>query len=144
MDFFMSSESDGRYDNFEESLRITSNEVELQIKNFVKDKSYGNEIQDLSIIPIIIKFDENMEKEGWFKERILFKKAKNQGDIRLRVNYDKFVKGDDNTKKLLLIDNVIKSIRELSKKIKSGFNAKQLEYDILKLFNLTIVDLEKL
>lgn len=85
-----------------------------------------------------------MEKEGWFKERILFKKAKNQGDIRLRVNYDKFVKGDDNTKKLLLIDNVIKSIRELSKKIKSGFNAKQLEYDILKLFNLTIVDLEKL
>lgn len=144
MDFFMSSESDSRYENFEESLRIISNKIELQIKNFIKDKFYGNEIKDLSIIPIIIKFDENMEKEGWFKEKITFKKAKNQGDIRLRVNYDKFVNGDENIKKLLLIDNVIKSIRELSKKAKNDFNAKQLENDILKLFNITLNDLEKL
>ena len=140
----MSSESDSRYENFEESLRIISNKIELQIKNFIKDKFYGNEIKDLSIIPIIIKFDENMEKEGWFKEKITFKKAKNQGDIRLRVNYDKFVNGDENIKKLLLIDNVIKSIRELSKKAKNDFNAKQLENDILKLFNITLNDLEKL
>ena len=85
-----------------------------------------------------------MEKEGWYKEKVQFKKKKKDADIRLRIDYDKFAKGDENTKKLLIIDNVIKSIRELSKKAKNDFNAKQLEDDILSLFDLKVEDLEKL
>jgi hypothetical protein len=140
----MSSESDSLYDNFEDILRKISNEIAEKIEDFVKDKNYGSEVEELSVISIIVKFDEQMEKEGWFKERVLFKKKKKETDIRLRIDYDKFVKGDENTKKLLLIDNVINSIRQLSKKAKTSFNAKQLEDDILNLFNLTITDLEKL
>ncbi len=144
MDFFMSAETDSRHDSFGDEFRRIRKEINDALKDFLRDKSYGNEIQDLSVIPIIIKFDEQMEKEGWFKEKITFKKVLNQGDVRLRIDYDKFVKGDDNTKKLLLIDNVIKSIRALSQKAKNDFDAKQLEDNILKLFNLTITDLENL
>ena len=57
----MSSESDSRYDNFEDALHIVSNDVETKIKNYLQDKSYGSEIEDISIIPIIIKFDKQME-----------------------------------------------------------------------------------
>ena len=144
MDFFMTYEIDSRYNNFGDILRKIGNDIEVKIKNFLKEKNYGTEIQDLSIIPIIIKFNEQMEKEGWFKEKITYKKSKNQADIRLKINYDKFVNGDEITKKLLLIHIIIKSIRELSKKAKNNFKANELEEDILKLFNLTISDLEKL
>lgn len=142
MKFFMSSESDSRYNNFQDDLRIIRNEIENKIKNFVENKEYGTELEDIGMIAIIIKFNEEMENEGWFKERVLFKKSKKDADIRLRVDYDKFVKGDNEKKKLLLIDNVIKSIRAISKKAKKDFRAQELENDILNLFNLSVKDLE--
>ena len=56
----------------------------------------------------------------------------------------KFVNGDEVLKKMLLIDNVIKSIRALSNKVKKDFNANEMENDILELFNLTNIDIENL
>jgi hypothetical protein len=140
----MSSESDNRYVDFQDDLSRISNEIENKIKNYVVDKEYGTELEDIGVIPIIIKFNEEMEKEGWFKERVLFKKSKKDADIRLRIDFDKFVKGDTEKKKLLLIDNVIRSVRAISKKAKKDFRAHELEADILKLFNLTAKDLEAL
>jgi hypothetical protein len=142
MKFFMSSESDSRYDDFGEALCRIRNELEPTIKNCIKDKDYGSEVEDFAVICIIIKFDKQMEAEGWFKERKLFKKKAKEADMRLRINYDKFVKGDDNIKRLLLIDNVIRSIQELGKLAKKDFHAEELQNDILKAFNLTIQDLQ--
>ena len=144
MKFFMSSESDGRYDNFEEPLRKISNEVESVIKGCIKDKDYGSEVEDFAVICIIIKFDKQMEAEGWFKERRLFKRKAKEADMRLRVDYDKFVKGDDTVKRLLLIDNVIRSVQELGKLAKKDFRAEELQEDILRVFNLSLRDLQKI
>jgi hypothetical protein len=143
MKFFMSSESDSRYDNFGESLRKVRNDIERQVINALGGNDYGKDVESLGIIPIIIKFDEQMEKEGWFKERVLFKRKQRDADLRLRINYDKFVKGNDDKKKLLLIDNIIKCIEALSKKAKD-FNAEKLIADILSLFNLRKEDLSAL
>jgi hypothetical protein len=143
MKFFMSSESDSRYDDFEESLRKIHNEIEKQVKNALEGNDYGNDIEQFGIIPIIIKFDEQMEKDGWFKDRVLFKRKKKEADLRLRINYDKFVKGNEETRKLLLIDNIIKSIEALSKKAKD-FKAEKLSNDILQLFNVKKEDLTAL
>ena len=144
MDFFMSGEIDGRYDSFQKETFLIINNLENKLKLYLKDKDYGIEVNKLNVITLIIKFDEEMEKEGWFKERILFKRKNRDSDIRLRVDYDKFVKGNEDTKKLLLIDNIVKSIRALSKKAKNDFNAKKLEEDVLNLFNVTVNDLEML
>ena len=143
MDFFMSSESDSRFDNFEEILREIRGDISRQLKDFLKDKNYGNGLSDISIMPIIIKIDENMEKEGLFKNRILYKQKSKEADIRLRINYDKFINGDKQVKRLLIIENIINSIREISKKVKEEFNAKKMEEDILNLFKLSIDDLDQ-
>ena len=142
MDFFMTSESDSRYDNFEESLRVIRNEIENTIKPVVEKRDYGKDVQLLAVIPIIIKFDQQMEDEGWFKERVLYKKKSKETDIRLRIDYVKFVKGNDNTKRLLLIDNIIKSIDRIVPKTKD-FDHKTLKEDILSVLNVSWDDLQK-
>lgn len=139
MKFFMSSESDGRYDDFEEPLRIISNEIEDTIKPFIEERSYGEDVTDISIISVIIKPD--LAKEGWFKERVLFKRKAKDADLRLRIDYDKFVKGNDETKRLLLIDNIMKSIEKLSVKTKD-FDSKKLQEDILSILNVTWEELK--
>lgn len=142
MKFFMSSEMDSRYDNFGESLRRVRKEIEPVIKKCLDDKNYGSEVEDFAVICIIMKFDKQMEADGWFKERRLFKRKTKEADMRLRIDYDKFVRGDDNVKRLLLIDNVIRSIQELSKLAKKDFRAEELQNDILKAFNLNMEDLQ--
>lgn len=139
MKFFMSSESDGRYDDFEEPLRIISNEIEDTIKPFIEERSYGEDVTDISIISVIIKPD--LAKEGWFKERVLFKRKAKDADLRLRIDYDKFVKGNDEIKRLLLIDNIMKSIERLSVKTKD-FDSKKLQEDILSILNVTWEELK--
>lgn len=139
MKFFMSSESDGRYDDFEEPLRIISNEIEDTIKPFIEERSYGEDVTDISIISVIIKPD--LAKEGWFKERVLFKRKAKDADLRLRIDYDKFVKGNDEIKRLLLIDNITKSIGKLSVKTKD-FDSKKLQEDILSILNVTWEELK--
>ncbi|MHC4926792.1 MAG: Imm44 family immunity protein, partial [Planctomycetota bacterium] len=103
MIFFMSSESDRRFDDFEEPLRRIRNEIEEKIKKYIENKDYGNEVSELSIIPIIVKFNKQMEEEGWFKERKLFKRKSKDADVRLRIDYDRLVNGNNNVKKMLLI-----------------------------------------
>jgi hypothetical protein len=143
MKFFMSSESDSRFDDFGESLRKVHNEIERQIKNALEGTDYGSGVESFGIIPIIIKFDEQMEKDGWFKERVLFQRKQKAADLRLRINYDKFVKGNEETRKLLLIDNIVKSIEAFSKRTKD-FKAEKLIQDILSLFSVTREDLSAL
>ncbi|MHC4552292.1 MAG: Imm44 family immunity protein [Planctomycetota bacterium] len=140
MIFFMSSESDRRFDDFEEPLRRIRNEIEEKIKKYIENKDYGNEVSELSIIPIIVKFNKQMEEEGWFKERKLFKRKSKEADVRLRIDYDRFVNGNNNVKKMLLIGNIIKSIEALSSKARD-FKAQELVNDILKLFGLNREDL---
>ena len=142
MKFFMSAEYDGRYDDFDKSLRESQNSIEKIIKDLIENRSYGGAVKNFSVIPIVIKFDPKMEKEGWFEDRVLFKKKSGEADIRLRVDYERFVKGDDEIKKKLLIENVIRSIRELGKKIKDGFDVVSFEADILRAFGYRYEDLK--
>jgi len=139
----MSTESDGRFDDFSESLRLIRNDIERRIKEAIEDNTYSREIDDIAIIPIIIKFDPTMEKEGCFKERRLIKRKSKVADMRLRIDYDKFVQGDEERRKLLIIGNIIQSIKEISRKVKD-FKGKELEKDILAIFNLSEEDLSKI
>jgi hypothetical protein len=142
MKFFMSSESDGRYDDFDDELTEVHNEIAPKLEPFLKDRDYGNEVVGLGVIAIIMKFDEEMEREGWFKERVYLKRRQADADVRLRIDYDRFVQGDKATKRLLLIDNIIQSIRALSRKAKTDFRAKELEQDILNLLDVRIEELD--
>jgi hypothetical protein len=141
MRFSMSFESDARYDDFEDALVRIYEDVGRRVRDYMKDRSYGSEIEFIGVIPIIIKFDDQMEKEGWFRERVYLNKRNKSADIRLRIDYDRFVHANDSMKRLLVIDNAVKSIRAIAKEAKKDFRARELEEDILRLFGLTLEDL---
>ncbi len=95
--------------------------------------NYGDAINLISIIPTI--FSPKTFEALPYKERKYFSWKNKEADYRLRIDYDKFIKGDDLTKRNLILDNIIQSIRLLNKKVKKGFEGKKLENDIRNEFS---------
>jgi hypothetical protein len=130
MDIFMSGEVDAKIGDEYRELR---KEIEKKLKQ-LQANSYGEEVGNIAIIPIIVNLKPDLENAGFFKEKKQFSKKSKEADFRLRINYDKFVNSNLNTKRLLIIKNVIESIRFLGTKAKVDFDANRLEVDILNLF----------
>lgn len=113
-----------------EPFREVRNDIQKKLKVLEKN-DYGSEVESLGVIPIVACLTPELENAGFFKERQLFSKKKKDADFRLRINYEKFINADEATKRLLVIKNVIDSVRLLSEKAKKDFDAKRLEADIL-------------
>lgn len=89
-----------------------------------------------------MELSPELEEQGFFKERKLVRRKQGEADYRLRIDYVKFYKLDDLRKNLLIIKNVIDSIRDIGRKVKE-FNASKFEEDILALFRISYQDIEK-
>jgi hypothetical protein len=128
----MSGETDGQISN---EYRIVRNEIELKLKQ-LESNDYGSEFVDIGIIPIIIDTKRGLFEAGFFKERKLIKRKTKGADIRLRT-VDKFYAADHNKQRLLLVDNVIRSIKVIGEKSKTDFNSEKLIADILEVFKIS-------
>lgn len=121
----------------------------VQKLNFLIDKSnasvnaqrYGEEFQLISIIPSCVD-DEFWEALGW-KERTYISRKKREADIRLRMDYKRFVNETDNNKKLLFYGVIVKSIRAVEERSKSDFLGENLIRDVLLLLNVSAQDVER-
>jgi hypothetical protein len=140
MEIFMSGEIDGEISDI---FRELQNEIEDRIK-ILELNDYGNEVESLGIIPIIVNLTPELEVAGFFKERKLFKRKAKDADIRLRINFEKFANSDRYTQKLLLIKNTIESVRVLGGKANKDFDSIRLENDILNLFEIEKAVIEKI
>ena len=126
-------------------LRDTINQLE-----FVTDKSadlentnnYGTEFRLVAIIPSCMD-DGFWNAFGW-KERKQVWRKKGEADIRLRMDYNRFVGETYENKRLLFIDIVIKSIRVVSEKSMGDFEGEKLIFDILKALRVTQEQLDEL
>lgn len=132
MEFFMSCEV---WKTVKHSDVKLIKEVENTLKN-LENNHYGNEIESIGIIPIIVEIIPELEDAGFFKERKLFKRKDKEADIRLRINIETFLNADRAAKKLLIIKNIIECVRILGTKAKKDFDAERLENDILNLFKV--------
>lgn len=132
MKIFMSAElgiDDKDYNKFSE----IQNMIEKKIKELIAGKNYGDAVKEIGIIPTIM----SPKFAGFLaKERKLFSWKTKTADIRLKIDYKKFKKADEEGKQKLIIKNIIDSIRILKTKVKKGFDGDKLEADILKLFNI--------
>ena len=121
----------------------------VQKLNFLIDKSnasvnaqrYGEEFQLISIIPSCVD-DEFWEALGW-KERTYISRKKREADIRLRMDYKRFVNETDSNKKLLFYGVIVKSIRSVEERSKSDFLGENLIRDVLLLLNVSAQDVER-
>lgn len=102
----------------------------LNKQNGINSK-YGAEFVLLTIIPTCVD-DQTWQTLGW-SERILLKRKRKEADIRLRINYEKFINADETQKKHIFIDIIKKSIHAIQERSKGDFNGNQLIHDIEEL-----------
>ncbi|HDR4866758.1 TPA: dihydrolipoamide succinyltransferase [Bacillus cereus] len=132
MRFFLSGELEG--DIAEEFINIIS-EIGSDLEK-LNSNNYGSEVEEIAIIPIVVNITPEYEDAGFHKERKLFKRKSKEADFRLRIDYEAFLSADYATRKILIIGNIVQSIRLLGEKATSDFNAIKLEQDILQVFNI--------
>ena len=124
-------------------------DTKCQLK-FVTDKdaglvninNYGTEFVSIGIIPSCLsqKFTDAL---GW-KERKQIWRKKKEADIRLFMDYERFIKEPPEIKRLMYIDIIIKSIMVVQEKSQGDFKGKELIKDILKALSVTQEQLDNL
>lgn len=108
--------------------------------NLEEDDTYGTEFQDVGIITIIIP----KEMKEYWKERKYISRKNRSADIRLYIDYERFIKETPKNQRLMYIENIIKSIEVLKERSKGDFKGDKLIQDILEALNVTRKDLENL
>lgn len=106
-----------------------------------KDDTYGTEFENMGIISVIVPQD--IKDHGWKERRLIKRKAK-EADIRLYMDYDRFIKETPENQKLMYIKNILDSIDVVIERSKGDFRGEQLKQDILNALSVTMEDINSL
>lgn len=109
---------------------------------FEDTDNYGTEFDSIAIIPTCVS-DDIWQISGW-KERKLISRNKKEADIRLKMDYHRFINETDKNKYLLFTDIIIKSVCIVNDKSKGDFKGDKLINDILKALDISKEDLNNL
>lgn len=117
--------------------------------SFVTDKdagledidNYGTEFRSIAIIPSCMD-DDFWDALGW-KERKQIWRKKREADIRLRVDYGRFVNESYENQRLMFIAAIIQSISVVLERSKGNFQGEKLILDILQALEVTQLQLEE-
>lgn len=109
---------------------VTDNDSDLEIIN-----NYGNEFRIISVIPSCVD-DDFWKASGW-KERKQIWRKKKEADIRLRMDYNRFMEETLENRRLMFIDIIVKSIQVIQEKSTGDFQGLKLIEDILEALNIT-------
>lgn len=128
MRFFFSGELDG--DLPDDHYRVVRQIVETRLNEALVDKSYGDAIKEIAIIPMILgpRFAEGR------KERRLIQHREKAADYRLFIESASFANGTVDERKKMLLENVLICIRDIDRKLKGKFDGQRLQDDIRILF----------
>lgn len=139
MELFITIEAQNATDN---GLFEIFRDVNQQL-SFVTDRNfeleninnYGAEFRIISIIPSCL--DDNYWKASGWKERKQIWRKKKEADIRLRLDYNRFIEETMENRRLMFIDIIVKSIQAVQEKSIDDFQGEKLIEDILTALNVT-------
>ena len=94
---------------------------------------YTAELDSIAITPIVAPIEET--NDGKWKEVKIVSLSYRYADISLQIDYQKYVFSDLLCKKELLIDNLLKSLLVVKKKLGKRFDYNNIEKDILLAIN---------
>ena len=107
-------------------------EVRSKLDRFEKadplDDTYGTEFNDIAIITMVLGGDKCLESTP---ERRLVRHKARDADIRLKIDYKRFIKANKHTQMLLYVKNIVDSIMVVEERKKGDFNGEKLIADIL-------------
>ena len=110
------------------------------VQRLVENNDYGAEFESIGIIPTIMS---DRFLDGW-KERRYISFIRKEADIRLFIDYNKYVHADDEGKILLYLKCIVDSIMVIEKRKRSDFQGIKLISDILHALKVKKEDLENL
>lgn len=146
MHLFISIEAQNCTDNgLSKILKETVDKLSFLTGKSVNPESinnYGTEFQRLVIIPTCVD-NEFWDALGWQERKQIWRKSR-EADIRLRMNYDRFIKENSRNQHLLFYDVIIKSIQVVQERSKGDFRGEKLIKDILLALNTTENELKQL
>lgn len=104
----------------------------------LKEKQYSDVINIIGIMPIIAPISE-IEK-GLCKEHKKCEPKAGLALVSLQINYEEYVKGDISVKKKLIIDNILKSVKSISKRGKIDYSSFEKDVKTFCIENNVIID----
>lgn len=107
------------------------------ISEYVRDKRYSNAINIIGITPIIAPQD--ILQEGLWKELKKCEPRYGFASVSLRIDFEEYIEADVETKKGLIIQNILKSVKSISKR--GSVDYISFESDVIRFcneINLTI------
>lgn len=145
MNLFLSIEAQNCTENgLADILREITNQLGFltdETLNANNDK-YGTEFKEIAIIPSCME-DSLWNAFGW-KERKQIWRKKGEADIRLRMDYDRYIRENPTNQRLLFIDIIIRSIQVVQERSKGDFKGNLMIEDILLALNISIEQLIEL
>lgn len=103
-----------------------------------KEKQYSDVINIIGIVPIVAPLSE-IEK-GFCKEHKRCEPKAGFASACLQIDYEEYVKGDISAKKKLIIDNVLKSVKSISKRGKIDYRSFEKDVKMFCAENNIIID----
>lgn len=100
----------------------------IHISQNIDIKDYTDCIDTIGIVPMIAPLDI-LHKTGW-KEQKYVSLAYRMASISLISDYDSYCAGDLDEKKQIILNNILRSLKEVKKKLKAKFNYEQMEHDV--------------
>ena len=108
-----------------------------EISKYVENKQYSNIVNTIGITPIIAPKD--IIEQGFFKQEKKCDIRYGFASVSLWIDYDEFLQSDLINKQIMIVKNILASIKTISRKAKIDY--KQFCEDIFqycKLINLPI------
>ena len=99
-----------------------------ELSAYVREKEYSDVIHIVGILPIIAP--KSVIDKGLCKTQKKCEPRAGFASICLQVDYEEYVKADISTKKKLMIDNILASVKSVSKRGKINYSL--FEEDVLK------------
>lgn len=107
------------------------NPIAKRFNDLYNSRRYSDKIDSLCIIAICTS--PRLQSEGFYKERKYISLKKRYADIRLHLDYEKFLLSTEEEKKALCLNLVLESIKIIQKKL-PDFDGDLLSKDIISLF----------
>ena len=122
MIFFLSNEGSAPGCTFLNPLML---EFEKRLE-LLKDKNFGEELSSISIISVIMS-DEYIEG---YPERKLFQRKQKSADIRLHIDFNKFVRSKPEVRRQMYVQHILDSIDTLRNKVSKDYKFDELYNDV--------------
>lgn len=108
-----------------------------KISLYFEDKNYSDLVDIIGICPIVAP--KELIENGKWKENITYDLEYRLVIVGKQIEYDQYVNSDDEVKCKLMVGNILKSIKCISKKAKLDYNL--FEKDLLEFVNYSKKDI---